>query len=87
MKEKLFSAIRIGVAALAGMLLSWLAAAGFVSEETNQAIETIVNDVSFVVGTVVWYFLARLVENHFPWLLGLSTPKSIAQTPPPRSRF
>lgn len=87
LKEKLISTIRVGVAAVAGMLLSWLAQAGFIDEEASATIQRLVTDVSFVAGSVAWYFIARLLETRFPWLLAVATPKSIPQTPPPRSRL
>jgi uncharacterized membrane protein (DUF485 family) len=75
MKERLISTIRIGVALLIGFLVTWLGTANLLDHGTEAQLLGLVETLSVVIGTIVYYFAARLLEDRFPWLLGPKFPR------------
>ena len=73
-KVHLISTIRIGVAALVGFLITWLGTANLLDPNLEAQLLGLVETISVVAGTVAYYFLARLLEDRFPWLLGPKFP-------------
>jgi hypothetical protein len=74
MQEKIISTIRIGVAAAVGSLTALLSTWGLLDPEIESSLVQLVEVVSFIVGSVAYYGIARLLEDRFPWLLGLPFP-------------
>jgi len=87
MRDKLFSTVRVAVAAAIGALFSWLVSQGIVDADLASSVDSLIDSISFLVGTVAWYFVGRVLERYAPWLLGPKTPVSISHTSPPRGRF
>jgi hypothetical protein len=75
MKERIVSIARIGVAAVVGFLITWLGTANLLDPELETQMLALVETLSVVIGTVVYYAIARMLEDRFPFLLGPKFPK------------
>ena len=74
MREKIISVMRVAVASAVGALSALLATWGLLEPEVEQSLLQFVELVSFIAGSVAYYGIARLLEDRFPWLLGLPFP-------------
>jgi hypothetical protein len=74
MQERIISIVRIGVAAFVGFLITWLGTANLLGPGTEAQLLGLVETLSVVIGTVVYYAIARMLEDRFPWLLGPRFP-------------
>jgi hypothetical protein len=73
-KTSIISTVRVAVAAIVGFLITWLGTANLLDAEIEAQLMAMIETVSVIVGTVVYYFLARVLESRFPWLLGPRFP-------------
>ena len=73
-KTSIISTVRVAVAAIVGFLITWLVTANLIDAEIEAQLLGLIETVSVIVGTVVYYFLARILESRFPWLLGPRFP-------------
>ena len=74
LKTSIISTVRVAVAAIFGLLVTWLGTANLLDAEIEAQLMAMIETVSVIVGTVVYYFLARVLESRFPWLLGPKFP-------------
>ena len=74
LKTSIISTVRVAVAAIFGFLVTWLGTANLLDAEIQAQLLGLIETVSVIVGTVVYYFLARVLESRFPWLLGPRFP-------------
>jgi hypothetical protein len=74
LKTSIISTVRVAVAAIVGFLITWLGTANLLDAEIQAQLLGLIETVSVIVGTVVYYFLARILESRFPWLLGPRFP-------------
>jgi len=73
-RSSIISTVRVAVAAIVGFLVTWLGTANLLDAEIEAQLMAMIETVSVIVGTVVYYFLARILESKFPWLLGPRFP-------------
>lgn len=66
-KNKVFSTIRVAVAAAFGLALHSLVAWGIPEESIGPTFAVLIDSASFILGTAAWYGLARLVESAKKW--------------------
>jgi len=74
LKTSIISTVRVAVAAIVGFLITWLGTANLLDAEIEAQLLGLIETVSVIAGTVVYYFLARILESRFPWLLGPKFP-------------
>jgi Zn-dependent protease with chaperone function len=74
LKTSIISTVRVAVAAIFGFLITWLGTANLLDAEIEAQLMAMIETVSVIVGTVAYYFVSRLLESRFPWLLGPRLP-------------
>jgi hypothetical protein len=74
LKSYTISTVRVAFAAGAGLLITLLTTHNLLSPEVERHVASAVESLSFVAATVIYYFLARLLQERFPFLLGPRFP-------------
>jgi ABC-type Co2+ transport system permease subunit len=74
LKPHIISTVRIAVAAVVGSVISYLVTQNLLTAELEESLKLITENLSFVIGTVAYYLVARILESKFPFLLGLKFP-------------
>ena len=74
MKDQIISTVRIGIASLVGFILTWLITNNLIDPDIEKGLQSLIETLSVVVGTTLYYAIARLLETKFPWLLILLNP-------------